>query len=369
MVISIKFSKDCSLVLKLKKIINVKDAYNHPLFNKAVDKQTGFKTNTILSASLFDLDQNAIGIIQVLNKQKGIFEEIDEQILKTLSTYIAIALKDSLTINKLQIQGIDPELIKGLSGIIEFIFDKYKSLREAVQKVKESPVHGMRDQLEDVFVLLEKLYFLFVEEYVLKESPVSIKTVLNILHDFIAEKTGTKNIGFESKLALPEETALQIDLNLFKRALCPVLENSIEAVLQDGKIEIDIHHYVDLPNTLIHELALFDILTEYNTFNHKETTSFIDFLKSRKPFLDEELNKIGDSLKEFLAFDIFNSGSKIENIIKTKMFNPFFSTKNHFGLGLAVARAAVTKMGGLIEEPRNEKEGMSLTILIPFKRS
>ncbi|MDY6969945.1 MAG: GAF domain-containing protein, partial [Spirochaetota bacterium] len=100
-------------ILRTQKILNVKDAYNNPHFNKAIDRQTGYETKTIIGAPLLDLDENLIGVIQVLNKKEGEFQKIDEHIIEILSSYIAAALRDTLAIKNLQQRGIDPDLLDG----------------------------------------------------------------------------------------------------------------------------------------------------------------------------------------------------------------------------------------------------------------
>ena len=52
--------------------INVADAYEHPLFYKEVDTQTGYRTQTLLAVPLHDLDGNIIGVGEATNKLVGI---------------------------------------------------------------------------------------------------------------------------------------------------------------------------------------------------------------------------------------------------------------------------------------------------------
>jgi GAF domain-containing protein len=77
-----------------KKIVNIKDAYDCPFFNKRVDKQTGFRTKAVLCAPLLNSDQKLIGVVQAINKKNGSFNDYDEQIIKSLSLYLVIALEN-----------------------------------------------------------------------------------------------------------------------------------------------------------------------------------------------------------------------------------------------------------------------------------
>ena len=72
--------------------LNITDAYNDARFNQEVDKDTGYRTNTILCMPVIDKEGHCIGVIQALNKQDGIFTVDDEERLRTFSAQAAIAL-------------------------------------------------------------------------------------------------------------------------------------------------------------------------------------------------------------------------------------------------------------------------------------
>ncbi len=55
--------------------LNVCDAYNDPRFNKAIDEQTGYETNTILCMPICIRGQ-VIGIVQMVNKVEGPFTKV-----------------------------------------------------------------------------------------------------------------------------------------------------------------------------------------------------------------------------------------------------------------------------------------------------
>ena len=53
--------------------INVADAYEHPLFYKEVDIQTGYRTRTLLAVPIHSLDGSVIGVGEAANKMGGLF--------------------------------------------------------------------------------------------------------------------------------------------------------------------------------------------------------------------------------------------------------------------------------------------------------
>ena len=79
--------------LATNKVINVPDCYADPRFNSSVDKGTGFKTRSLLSVPLVGVDEAQIGVLQLLNKRGGPFDEADERIAVTLAAQSAVALQ------------------------------------------------------------------------------------------------------------------------------------------------------------------------------------------------------------------------------------------------------------------------------------
>ncbi len=78
-----------------RKIINIRDAYEDDRFNADVDKETGFRTRSILCAPLINQTGDLIGVVQVLNKEGGPFTDYDEELLEGLSANAAVALENA----------------------------------------------------------------------------------------------------------------------------------------------------------------------------------------------------------------------------------------------------------------------------------
>lgn len=81
--------------LAQEEIINVPDCYSDPRFNQAVDKASGYKTNSLLSIPLLGLDKSKIGVMQLLNKKGGPFTAEDELMATGLAAQCAMALQRS----------------------------------------------------------------------------------------------------------------------------------------------------------------------------------------------------------------------------------------------------------------------------------
>lgn len=77
-----------------REIVNIADAYADARFNKDVDRQTGYRTSTILCVPLLTHEQQVIGVVQVLNKHGGPFTAYDESLLMALGSHAAVALNN-----------------------------------------------------------------------------------------------------------------------------------------------------------------------------------------------------------------------------------------------------------------------------------
>jgi serine phosphatase RsbU (regulator of sigma subunit) len=80
-------------VARTREMLNVPDAYADPRFNPEVDRQTRFRTRSILCAPLHGREGKLLGVIQVLNKVAGgAFTHEDEALLGALASHAALAL-------------------------------------------------------------------------------------------------------------------------------------------------------------------------------------------------------------------------------------------------------------------------------------
>ena len=104
-------------VVNTGKLININNVYNHPLFYKGCDQETGFKTRSakldfrmfgenifsfrnILCFPISDNDE-VIGVAELCNKQSGShFTKFDEEMAMAFSSYCGLAILHSLMYKK-----------------------------------------------------------------------------------------------------------------------------------------------------------------------------------------------------------------------------------------------------------------------------
>ena len=74
----------------------VNNPYENEFFMPNIDKKTGFKTKNIITTLIFDSNQQVIGIIQLLNKISGDFDQDDMKVLNFFANYISGPLEFAL---------------------------------------------------------------------------------------------------------------------------------------------------------------------------------------------------------------------------------------------------------------------------------
>jgi len=94
----------CGKVAETGEIINVKDAWDLPYFNREFDIKYNFRTKSMLCMPIHNRSGKRIGIIQVINKvNDGYFDKDDESLLKGLISQVAIALENSFLMDELEL--------------------------------------------------------------------------------------------------------------------------------------------------------------------------------------------------------------------------------------------------------------------------
>lgn len=81
--------------------LNITDAYHDERFNRQIDIQTGYTTNTLLCMPIF-IRGNIIGVVQMVNKKSGVFTASDEKSFQTFAIYCGLALHHAKLYDKIR---------------------------------------------------------------------------------------------------------------------------------------------------------------------------------------------------------------------------------------------------------------------------
>lgn len=146
----IRFPADRGLagyVVKTGEPLNIPDAYNDSRFNPDIDKETGYRTKTILCMPIKNNNQEIIGAFQVLNKLNGVFTKGDEDLLAAIGGSASIALENA------QLFEQQKELYKEQKELFESFIDTLATSIDARDKITAG--HSSRVKLYSMLIVDE----------------------------------------------------------------------------------------------------------------------------------------------------------------------------------------------------------------------
>jgi nitrogen-specific signal transduction histidine kinase/CheY-like chemotaxis protein len=227
------------------------------------------------------------------------------------------------------------------------------------------------------------------EEHLLKEKMGSIGLLAGgIAHDFNNLLTGVLGYASLMKNFLPKEEKLyryaeaiehsaqraskltQHLLNFARRQKKAIGIIDVNALLEDvlfllkesfRDVEIEKSFYEYLPLIKGDEAELQNVFLNL-CINAKDAMNGIGLLKVRT----ERKQQAGE--KGFVLIEIEDSGKGIDDGIKTKIFEPYFTTKENgknLGMGLYIVSKVIREHGGFIELDSQPDQGTKFSIYIP----
>ncbi len=109
----------------------------------------------------------------------------------------------------------------------------------------------------------------------------------------------------------------------------------------------------------------------------------VNFFNNAKDAIEEQAEKMGEDFTkkmmvrsyikdDFINVEVEDNGSGVPESIQTKIFLPFFTTKElgkGTGLGLSISLGIAKEMGGFIEIESEEEKGTLMRLKLPFVKS
>jgi adenylate cyclase len=127
-------------------VLNVADAYAHPLFNPEIDRQSGFHTRNLLNVPVIERTGERLGVVQVLNKRGGPFTASDIRRLKAFSAEIAVAIQNAqLFSDVLELKNYNESILKSLSNGVVSLDHRLNVVKanEAAYRILGLPQDGL----------------------------------------------------------------------------------------------------------------------------------------------------------------------------------------------------------------------------------
>ena len=154
-------------VAMIGETINVIDAYEHFLFYKEIDLQTGYRTRTLLAVVLKNLKGEVIGVCEAINKNEGTFDDEDIEILETLAAHAADAFETAQFRKLIEAEDSVPS---GKDG-------QYPKCRFSTQNII-----GMSHRTQAIIRLIDQIRGSSVDVLIQGESGTGKELVVKALH-------------------------------------------------------------------------------------------------------------------------------------------------------------------------------------------
>ncbi len=168
-------------VFQTGETINIKDAYSDSRFNKNVDKETGYRTKTILCMPIKNIEQETIGVFQVLNKITGFFTEEDEDLLVTIGSSAGISLENATLFARQE------ELLKEQKKI----FDSFISTLGASIDARDKITSGHSTRVRMYSTLIAEAFNLPQEDIEIIQKAAALHDIGKIgIRDSVLQKEG-----------------------------------------------------------------------------------------------------------------------------------------------------------------------------------
>ncbi len=302
--------------------VNIPNPYEDDRFNPEIDKQANQRTRNLLTMPMRTNKDTVVGVLQLMNKLNGPFNEVDEQFLSALSTHASIAIERAQVAEKMVRSEAMAAVGRFAAGIIHdikntmTIIDGYTQLlRKLYPDVKaEKYLNTIQDQVARLVAMSRE---------VLEFSQGKLKmnfeeTDLNELVWKVVEGQRThfdrSSITVDIKTDIMTEPVM-VDREKFSRVLLNLTGNAIDAMPDGGTLSF-------IPQVAEHGWAL----------------------------------------------EVQDTGTGIPPDRLMTIFEPFvtYDKRNGTGLGLAISRQIVEHHHGDIVVDSEPGKGAVFRITIPY---
>lgn len=331
-------------VARTRESLITNSPYDHPLFNKEIDSQTGFVTKNILAVPMVNVEDKIIGVFQALNKISGSFTQNDEYYAKAFASVAAVAIENArlLQAHKTQIELLEKAYAE-LKAAQETIIQQEKLY--TIGKLASGISHEIKNQL-GVVLAVEAIKKMFPDNQKVQlytqliiDARNRIVSLLDEIRDFSKQKSYEKT----------------------ETNLITLIQNTIDLCQFDK--DLDTIKIIFTPPEEVKPIV--------HVNSDKIQQVLINLIRNAA-HASQPKSRIEISLKQGASFwiiSIKDYGCGIPEEIKDKIWEPFFTTKSHgTGLGLDICKKIIENHNGKIYFESRINEGTTFFIELPFEK-
>jgi len=118
-------------------LVNIPDAYEDSRFNPEIDRKTGYRTRSVLAGTVKNLQGETIGVVQVINKRRGVFTREDEALFRAFAYQTAIAVENFQLYRKILAGHAKMAVLLDVSNAVADTLDLDTLIQTIVTKISE----------------------------------------------------------------------------------------------------------------------------------------------------------------------------------------------------------------------------------------
>lgn len=113
--------------------VNIENCYEDPRFTDAIDQRTGYKTQHMLCAPIYDKRNEIVGVAQVINKRDGKpFSESDQIKFKQYLQFCGIGLRNAQSYENCQLENKRNQVLLDLARMV---FEEQSTIEQVVHRI------------------------------------------------------------------------------------------------------------------------------------------------------------------------------------------------------------------------------------------
>jgi PAS domain S-box-containing protein len=341
-------------VAKTGKSLIVSRAADDPRFFPGIDEQTGFHTRSLLAVPLKVRDV-VVGVLEVLNKQKGHFSQDDLTLVETLASSAAIAVVNARLIEELrqhtsELEARNEELdafahtvAHDLKSPLSYIVSFAEILKQGYDPRREQDLGYLQKIAKKgrkmAFIIDELLLLAGVRK--IEELDIAPLDMANVVAQ-VLERMSDVIQEFQAEIILPPSWPAALGYGSWvEEVWVNYLSNAIKYGGQPPRVELG-----------------------------SDLVSRDQWLAaSRQKLLSPNHHSSPADYRPLVRFWVRDNGPGLTPDEQERLFTPFtrlnqVSTKGH-GLGLSIVRRIVEKLGGQVRVESEVGEGSVFSFTLP----
>jgi signal transduction histidine kinase len=302
-------------VAKYGQTINIKDVKTDSRFNSAYDNLSGYQTKSMICFPIKNIEEEIVGVLQLLNNRDGEFTNRDEKFLAALSIHSAIAINNALMLRK-QIE-LNEELTKAKQEAQKFAMLRSHFLTQMSHEIR-TPLNIIFGGIQYLKLKTDPLQLDEFSEIfdMLESGSRRITRTIDSIVEMSEIKSGSYEINFEL-------------INLENDILQPVIKNYQETAIEKGMVLI-FRKTTDENLISKDKFMLYQIFTEI-------IDNAIKFTDMGTVLITQSMNS-----EEKLSVSVKDTGIGISTEYLENLFDPFTQeqtgiSRKYEGNGLALA--------------------------------